>query len=496
VNYSSLKKSELTEIIEQQVFKNKEQALRNREQAQQILHLKFELEQLKRALFGSKTERFVSNGSDDQLNLFLKGIVESEPTETVTVAAHQKQKKKPKRKKLPDHLERETVVVEPEVDTSAMRCIGAEITEKLEVVPAKVFVREIKRPKYIDRKKKIHIAEMPSEPFPKCIAGASFASKTAVDKYVDHNPLYRQIKIYRRDQIEIAISTLNSLIARGYRLLTPLYEKLSELVQQQSYLMADESSIRVLNRDTEKGSLKGCMLVMAAPEKKLVLFQYIKTKEKKNICNALKEIKGHLQVDGNVSYEGLAQTGVLMLMHCMAHARRYFEKALDYNQEKAAIGMTYIKALYQVEREIKELPISDKKEVRGRKAVPILNKFKIWLEENLAAKDPPNPLQKAIRYVLRRWPGLTEYSKYGHLSIDNNLIERQIRPLALGRKNYLFAGAHSGAEYAAMYYSFFTTCQLNGINPYKWLTYVYENIQEHPINRIEELLPMEGFSYK
>ena len=482
MNYSNLNKSELTKIIE--------------DQARQIKHFKFELEQMKRALFGSKSERFVSKDGAGQLDIFTKEKTDVASIETITVASHQKKKKKPKRKKLPDHLERQEEVIEPEVDTTNMRCIGEQVTEKLEVVPAKLFVRTIKRPKYIDQAEKIHIAEMPSEPFPKSIAGASLAAKIAGDKYVDHLPLNRQSKIYGRDQIELSRSTLNNIIALGYRLLKPLYKKLYDLIQQERYLMADESSIRVLNKNSEKGSIKGCMLVMAAPEKKMVLMQYIKTKEKKNIHQVLQHLKGHLQVDGNVSYEDLAQIGVLTLLHCMAHARRYFEKALDYDKDTASVGMNFIKALYQIEREAKELPNEEKKELRQTKAVPILNKFKTWLEENLAMKDPPNPMQRAIRYMLKRWDGLTKYCDHGHLNIDNNLIERQIRALAVGRKNYMFAGAHSGAEYAAMFYSFFATCQLNGIEPLKWLTYVYQNIQDHPINKIEELLPLEGFSFK
>jgi len=482
VNIAAHTKAELIQLYQDQAIK--------------IQQLEFELAQLKRAIFGKKSERFESNAGDGQLDIFTQEQVEQQSAPTVLVAAHKKKKSQPKRKKLPEHLDRQVQVIEPAVDAEGMRHIGDQITEKLEVIPAKLFVRQICRPKYIDQDNQIHIAPMPSEPFPKSIAGSSLAAKIAVDKYVDHLPLYRQSKIYGRDQIDLSRSTLNNIIAQGYKLLHPLYENLLKKIWQQNYLMADESSMRVLNKNSEKGSTKGCMLVIVAPVQKMVSMQYIKTKEKKNIHNALRNIRGHLQVDGNVSYEDLAQLGVITLLHCMAHARRYFDKAKDYDEQRANIGLQYIQNLYQVERNIKELTTEQKYKKRQELSVPILDKFKAWLEENLVNKEPPNPLRSAIRYTLKRWNGLSEYTRHGHLNIDNNLIERQIRPLALGRKNYMFAGAHIGAEYAALYYSLFATCQLNGIEPFKWLNYVFKNIQNHPINKIEALLPTAGFEFK
>lgn len=490
MNYDRLNKADCIALL-------KQQALQNQQQAHQIEQLKFQLEQLTRSLFGSKSERFVpSNVGSDQLDIFTNEAVSSIPEQTIVVAAHKKKKKQPKRKKLPEHLERQTEIIEPEVDTSEMRCFGEQITEKLEVLPAQLFVREIKRPKYIDKQEKIHIAKMPSEPFPKSIAGASLGAKIAVDKYIDHLPLYRQSKIYDRQDIALPRSTMNNIIAKGYHLLKPLYNALNDKINNVNYLQADESSMLVLNKDSVKGSVKGCMLVKAAPNKKLVLMEYIKTKEKVNIVNKLKDLNGYLQVDGNTSYEDLGKLDAIVLIHCMAHARRYFEKALDYDKEKASTALNFIKAVYGIERNIKDLSTEEKTKQRQKKAIPILNDFKKWLEEHLALKDPPNPTQKAIKYFLKRWKGLVEYTNNGNLSIDNNLIERQIRPLALGRKNYLFAGAHVGADYAALYYSFFATCKLNKIEPFKWLNYVYKNIQDHPINTIQELLPVEGFEFK
>lgn len=486
MDYSTLSAEDFIQIIEQK--------------DRTIQLLKYELEQLKRAIYGSKSERFIPEVSPDQMDIFGTTTVpveEAEVSSTEVVTLPKKKKKKPVRQKLPSHLKREEKIIEPEVDTSSMRCIGKQVSEKLEVRPVQFYVRKIVRPKYVDQHGNIHIADLPSDPFPKCIAGASVGAQVAVNKYVDHSPLYRQSKIFARQDIILPRSTLNGIIRRGSALIISIFKKLHQKAMASDYLQADESSLKVLTKDHPDGNIKGCMLVKVAPEEKIAVLEYIRTKEKINLYSALKTFRGYLQVDGNVSYEQLGQLDSIELMHCLVHSRRYFEKALDYHQQKASYVLTLIQELYGIERQAKEqkLDASARFELRQTKSIPVLEKLKKWLEDHAHPDEPTDPLNRAARYMLKRWDGLIKYTSNGMLRPDNNLIENTIRPLALGRKNYLFAGSHQGAEYAAVFYSLFATCKLNGLDPLKWLTDVYQRIQEHPINRIEELLPLEGYQF-
>lgn len=352
---------------------------------------------------------------------------------------------------------------------------GEQVTEKLAIVPAKVYVEKTVRPKYKDQQGVFHIAELPSDPFPKGIASPSLAAHISVSKYVDHLPLYRQRKIWERQSIDLPRSTMCGIVRKGVELLRPLYESMASRLMISHYLMADESSIPVMGSDSkERKTRKGCMLVKVAPMEAITVMQYIKTKEKSRIINALKEFRGHLQVDGNVSYEELGDLQGITLMHCLVHARRYFEKALEYDKMKANQMLGLIQQLYQIERSLVDQPKEEILQARHKHADPIITEIKKWLDENLALHDPPNPIQTAIRYMLKRWMGLTVYLTKGYLRPDNNLIENQIRPLALGRKNYLFAGSDDGAEHAAIFYSFFATCKMNNINPFDWLMHVYK----------------------
>ena len=219
----------------------------------------------------------------------------------------------------------------------------------------------------------------------------------------------------------------------------------------------------------------------------------MKTKEKVNILDALEGFNGHLQVDGNVSYESKGKETDVTLMHCLVHSRRHFVAALDYQKEKSAYVLDEIKKLYQIERSCKEenLSIDEIYQSRQKGAVPILEKLKAHLEEQYQPNLPGNPFQKAVAYMLKRWNGLFEYTNHGHLLPDNNLIENQIRPLALGRKNYMFAASHQGANYAAIFYSLLGTCQINGINPYRWLVDVLQRMDNHDINKLHELVPLK-----
>ena len=483
VNYASLKRSDHLQLL--------------REKDEKIRYLSFELEQLKRALFGSKSERFVSSTIAEQLELFAtleRQLVELQ--EEQISYKRKKVKRKPKRTKLPEHLERVVTILEPEVDVSAMQKLGQAVQEKLAFVPAKLYVEKTVRPKYKDRQGTFHIAELPPDPFPKSVASPSLAAHIAINKYVDHQPLYRQSKIWNRQSINLSRSTMCGIIRKGAELLTPLYQEMNSMAMNSNYLMADESSIPVLQKDHKHSkAIKGCILVKVAPQECITVMEYIQTKEKINLLSSLQSFKGHLQVDGNVSYEQLDKKQDVHLMHCMVHSRRYFEKALDYDRAKAQQMLTLIQQLYQIERSIKGQTPENILRTRQTHAQPILDHIKKWLEEHFVLNDPPNPMQRAIRYMLKRWDGLTKYIEAGHLRPDNNLIENQIRPLALGRKNYLFAGSDRGAHHAAIFYSLFATCKMNQLNPFEWLQDVYSRISQHPINQIRHLVPTKNYQF-
>ncbi len=464
-----------------------------------IDQLQFELTQLKRAIFGSKSERFMPDSHSVQGNLFSEnsnGENEQRDVAEKIISIKKKPKKKPIRQKLREDLPRIETTLEPDVDTAGMTRLGVEVSEKLEIEPVKFYVRKTVRPKYIDSTNRIHIAPL-KDPFPKCMAGASLVAHVAVQKYVDHLPLYRQSKIFRREQIDIPRSTLNGMINRAARLLQPLYLVLGKLILESGYLQADESSIPVLTTDKPGSAMKGCMLAKVAPEEKLVVFDYIKTKQKPNILGSLAGFKGYLQVDGNVTYESKGKEEGIELMHCLVHSRRKFEQAQEYDRVRSTHVLIEIKKIYMLERQFSEAHLGHQSiaEKRQKQTVPILQDLKEWLEKNYDDHAPPNPFMNALRYMLLRWPGLTKFTENGSLRPDNNLIENQIRPLALGRKNYLFAGSHQGAKNAAIFYSLFATCRLHGLDPKMWLQDVLNRIADHHVNKLEELLPTAEYKF-
>ena len=272
------------------------------ERDRRIQYLEFELAQIKRAIFGSKSERFKPAASPEQLQMFgsehnavAQGKEQDGAADTKKTV---KKKKKPVRQKLPAHLKREETIIEPQGNIAEMRCIGQQVSEKLEMTPIQFYVRTIVRPKYVDAQGQIHIADLPGDPFPKCIAGASVAAHVAVSKYMDHLPLYRQNQIYARQDIDLARSTLNGIIRRGSELIRSIYERLNQKALASDYLQADESSLKVLTKDHPDGYIKGCMLIKVAPEEKIAVMEYIRTKEKINLHHSLKGFKGYLQVDG------------------------------------------------------------------------------------------------------------------------------------------------------------------------------------------------------
>ena len=273
------------------------------------------------------------------------------------------------------------------------------------------------------------------------------------------------------------------------KLLEPLYDRLSNEIKAQTYLQADETTTKVLDKSKKGKTHLGYYWTYHAPLTKLVLFDYQKGRGKDAPREFLKDYKGTLQTDGYAVYKQYYANDQVTHLACWAHARRKFDEACSNDKKRAEYALTEIQKLYAIEREIKELSPDKRKKVRSTKALPIINDLGKWLHRERQQTLPKSPIGVAINYTTSLWESLQNYLHDGNLNIDNNLIENAIRPIALGRKNYLFAGSHNGAKRSAMFYSFFACCKLNNINPQKWMQYVLENIADHKVNKLHELLP-------
>lgn len=460
-------------------------------------YLKQQLADLKRMIFGSKSERFVAS-DDSQLSLFdIKEGQAPEPEKTEVSYQRKKQtkeKKNPIRVALPAHLPRVEEVIEPDGIGENDRKIGEEITEILEYNPSQVYVRKIIRPKYVKAdKQSIVVAELPSFPIPKGNAGPSMLAWLFVSKFIDHLPFYRQIEILKRQDLVLSDSTVNGWFNATIRLLAPLYNTLEKQLLTSDYLQADESPIGVQDSH-KKGALHtGYHWVYRSPVKRLVLFKYHPGRDHKAPEKILKTFSGTLQTDGYQAYQKMDTQGDITFLACMAHARRYFDKAKLNDAKRAEFVLGKMQLLYSIERKALDEGISfeTRKRYRNLYARPVLLELEKWLRENILQVTPKSAIGKAIAYTLNLWSKLMGYLEDGKYEIDNNLIENAIRPLALGRKNYLFAGSHSAAQGAAMMYSFFATCKINGVEPLAWLTDILTRIPEHKANKLHELLPQK-----
>jgi len=467
--------------------------------------LKHRLAQLERMIFGVKSERFVAD-IPGQLTLELNAAAVEVEIQTQEVAAHKRSKVNPVkisphgRGPLPDSLRRERIVLEPAEDTTGMKCIGEEITEELEYREAELFVRQYVRPRYVrvptagqeqEDQPALVIADLPPRPIEKGIPGVALLAYLLISKFVDHLPLYRLGKMFERQGVKIADSTLVDWIKAACNLLVPLYEALEREMLLCHYLQMDETPIQVLESETKGKSHRGYFWVCHAPVQKLTLLKYDARRNAKLPDDLLAKFVGTLQTDGYSVYEKYEKQAGITLAGCMAHARREFEKALHNDHERAAYVLIQIQSLYAVERAAKDrnLSASERLQLRLELSRPVFDHLHQYLKTELLQVLPKSAIGGAIAYSLNRWQKLERFLQDGDIEIDNNLVENAIRPVALGRKNYLFAGNHEAAQRIAIIYSFTACCKKNDVNPQTWLNDVLFRIQKHPINRIAELLP-------
>jgi len=474
-----------------------------------------ELAQLKKMIFGSRHERYVSTDDNNpsaqlKLDLDAETIAACKITaatkvtviRTKTELTPNKPKAHPGRMKLPLNLRRETVILNPDCDVTGLKKIGEEITEVLDYVPGEFYVKQYIRPKFVtplsETNDTIITASLPGRMMEKCMAGEGLLAQIQVDKYMDHMPLHRQLQRFARVGLIIAQSTIIGWTKNTLLLLVALYELHKQKVLNSGYINVDETGIRVLDDDKKGQTHKGFYWVYHSQELKASLFDYQPGRGREGPNNILEKYQGFLQTDGYTGYDEIAVKEGITHLLCMAHARRYFVEAWDNNVLLAEHALKMFQQLYAIEARIQTEGLKGDEilQLRQKEAVPVLKAMKQWMTEEYIKVLPKSSLGKAIAYSLSRWDKLCIYTTDARLNIDNNPVENAIRPVALGRKNYLFAGSHEAAQRAAMMYSFFNTCRLHKINPYEWLKDVLERMHLYNSSNLHELLPQNWINPK
>jgi transposase len=475
------------------------------------LSLQSQLEYLKRRLWGTSSERYINKdlsypGLFDDLELTREekqdaaaATKEIESFRETTIKVRIKEK--PVRKPLPDNLPREEEHHYPELDPEAVYDeLPPEITEVLEHVPGKCYVRKIIRHKYVlktksdDTTNPVITAPLPALPLARSYAGPTLLSELMINKYVDHLPFYRQIQMFKRNGLTLPASTINGWFKDTTDLLRPMYYRLQEIILRSDYIQADETTIPVVIRK-EQRTVKGYLWLFRSVKDSLVFFHYDNgSRAQKVIIPILSKYQGALQTDGYEAYSIYENREGITALACWAHVRRKYVEALTSDKERAEDALSRIGLLYGVERkaDTDNLTCEERRELRNRLSRPMIVSFEKWLLREYPKVIPKSPIGKAIRYTLNSYTRLKRYLLDGKCQIDNNLVENSVRPVALGRKNYLFCGNHGAAEDAAVIYSLMGCCKAANVNFREWFEYVLNNIHSYDNDYsrdLAELLP-------
>ena len=466
----------------------------------EIERLQSIIKKLQRAQFGRRSERL----DPDQLALALEDldadiarIRESRPN------IHPPLARPSHRKPLPDHLPREDVRLDIEEAHcaccgGALHLIGESVSEMLDWVPAQLRVIRTVRPKYACRTCETVVQVAAPE---RLIAGGlakpALLAQVLVSKYCDHTPLYRQSQIFARHGVDLARSTLAGWVGGACWWLEALHERLVKNVFASNHLFADDTPVPVL--DPGRGRTKTGRLWVyareprpwAGPEPPAAVYLFAPDRKAERPVSHLQHFKGVLHVDGYAGFEQLAASGDIVLAACWAHTRRKFYDVVEATGSPVATeALRRIGEIYAVEGDVRGQSPALRLVARLHRSTPVVAAFRAWLEAQLQHISGRSTLAEAIRYALSRWTGLTRFLSDGRVELDTNPVERAIRPVALGRKNYLFAGSDGGGDRWAIVCSLIETAKLNDVEPYAYLTDVLQRMLDgHPVNGLDELLP-------
>jgi transposase len=477
-----------------------------------IEKLQVEVAYLRRMKYGSSSEQL------EHKQLQLDGTAPAEGTQTQqpesNVASLDEARKKKRQAKgkraglrvLPDHLPRRTVVLTAQAGCecaecgSAMREIGQDVCEVLDYEPGSFHVVRHVRPKLAcGGCRSIVQASAPSRPIERGLAGAGLLSHVLVSKYADHTPLYRQSQIFAREGVDLQRSTLADWVRQAAQLLTPVADAVGRYVCAAAKVHADDTPIRVLGGAANKAKTGRLWVYVrddrasadtAAPA---VWFQYSANRRGEHPTRHLKDFSGILQADAFAGFHQLYEGGRVVEAACWSHARR---KMWDIHERQHRLPGTLahealqrIGQLFAIEADIRGKPPDERLRQRQLRTRGLLEELRGWLEGTLSQVSAKSPMALAIGYALSNWSALTRFVGDGRIEAHNNIAERALRGVAIGRKNYLHLGSDGGGDSAAVIYTLIGTAKLNGIEPQRYLCHVLERIADHPSNRIGELLP-------
>jgi len=467
-----------------------------------IEHLRLMVEKFRHMIFGRKSEKLVLKLEQMEFELEEDETTQAEAEAIAErVAPIKEAKPRSERKPLPEHLKREEVTHKPDTDCcpdcgGGLRHFGDDISEQLEYVPENFKVIRHVRPKFACTGcNRVVEAPAPARPIERGLAAPSLLAHVIVSKYADHLPLFRQSEIYARQGVEISRSTMAGWVGAASDLLGPLVEAIGRHVFAGRKLHADDTPLPVLapgNGKTKTGRLWTYVRderpagEQTAPA---VWFAYSEDRRGEHPRQHLKNFTGALQADAYAGFHHLYGNHIYEAA-CWAHARRKFHDIhLAHASPTTTEALSRIGALYAIEDEVRGKPVDLRLSVRQARARPLLDDLRKWMEKALRSLSSKSETAAAIRYALSRWRALTRYTEDGLLEIDNSAAERALRAVALGRKNFLFAGSDNGGDRAAAMYTLIGSAKLNGLDPELYLRIVLAQIADHPINQIQDLLP-------